>query len=423
MRSSAWVAGGYVFSQCFRLASNIILTYLLVRKIFGIIATVNIFMTALQMFSDIGIDAAIVQRHRGEEARYQNTAWTIQVIRGVVLWLVACALAYPASLLWGTEIVYVLPVAGLAAVFAGLQSTSLYVLKRRVRLGAITVLGLGTDVASKIVIVVYALISPTVWALVAGALFGAALKAGISHLLDRNLHNRFTWDRVAALDIYRFGRWITISSIITFAAGNTEKLAFAPLFGNAAFGVFWIAVMLAEMGPLLMRRLGEQVGFPALADLYRRDFDRFRYRFKHARLALIIPTHLGVILIILLGGPLVTLVYSHRYAAAAWILPIVAFNSIAGVVNTTYGNAFMAIGKTSRIMIGGAGQVVAIAVTTSIGYSLAGERGFIIAFACVQSVLYPLYAVMAAREKIWQPMVDLPALGLSSFFAIYLLAT
>ena len=423
IRGSAWTTFGYLFSQCFRLGSNIVLTRLLTREDFGIIATVNIVMAGLVMLSDIGIEASIIQSKRGDDPVYQNTAWTLQVIRGAVLWAAACGLAYPLSLLWGHELVYVLPVAATAAMIAGCQSTAIYSLNRDVRLGATTLLIVGSDVAAKVGMVAYAIVSPTIWALVFGGVLGSVIKSGVSHLIDPRVKNRFVWDAAAARELYRFGRWITISTMVTYVAGNLEKLAFGPLFGNAAFGVFWIAVMLSEVGPRLMKMLGSQVGFPALADLYRRDFDRFRYRFGHARLAMILPTHAGVLLVVLFGGPFVMWVYPAAYAAAAWILPVLALNSIAGVVNATYGNAFLATGRTVQIVKVVVAQVAAIAVATSAGYWLGGEYGFVWGFGCVQWLLYPVYAVLAVRERIWQPRIDLPAMVVTSALAIFLLTT
>ena len=54
---------------------------------FGIMALVNVLIQGLTMFSDVGIEPAIVQHRRGDEPRFYNTAWTVQILRGFVLLL------------------------------------------------------------------------------------------------------------------------------------------------------------------------------------------------------------------------------------------------------------------------------------------------------------------------------------------------
>ena len=57
-------------------------------------ALIQTFIIGLQMFSDIGIYPSIIQNKRGEEPDFLNTAWTIQIVRGGVLWLADHVLAW-----------------------------------------------------------------------------------------------------------------------------------------------------------------------------------------------------------------------------------------------------------------------------------------------------------------------------------------
>lgn len=85
MRGVAISLGTTVAQQLIRLGSNLILTRLLFPEAFGLMALVQTFMTGLAMFSDIGIGPSIIQNRRGEDPDFLNTAWTIQIGRGVML--------------------------------------------------------------------------------------------------------------------------------------------------------------------------------------------------------------------------------------------------------------------------------------------------------------------------------------------------
>src|SRR5204863_421086 len=80
-----WSATEYLAGFILRLGSNLILARLLVPEMFGLMALVNTFMMGLQMFSDVGIGPSIIQNRRGDDPAFLNTAWTIQVMRGMAL--------------------------------------------------------------------------------------------------------------------------------------------------------------------------------------------------------------------------------------------------------------------------------------------------------------------------------------------------
>src|SRR5258706_9299249 len=92
---SVWTIAGYGAGQVLRLAGNLVLARLLYPEAFGLMALVSVFLQGLAMFSDIGIGPSIIQSRRGDELAFLNTAWTIQVVRGIVLWVVSMAGAAP----------------------------------------------------------------------------------------------------------------------------------------------------------------------------------------------------------------------------------------------------------------------------------------------------------------------------------------
>ena len=97
LRSALFTLGGFGSAQLIRLASNLILTRLLFPEAFGMMALTMVFLQGLQMFSDVGVAPAIQQSKRGDDADFLDTAWTIQVVRGLCLWLAACVQFMTAS--------------------------------------------------------------------------------------------------------------------------------------------------------------------------------------------------------------------------------------------------------------------------------------------------------------------------------------
>ena len=110
-RAAVWTFLGYGGSMALRLLSNMILTRLLFPGAYALMGLAQIFINGLQMLTDVGVQTGIIQSRHGGDANYLNTAWTVQVIRGLVLCLIAAMLGWPISLLYKEPtLIWLLPV-------------------------------------------------------------------------------------------------------------------------------------------------------------------------------------------------------------------------------------------------------------------------------------------------------------------------
>ncbi len=196
---------------------------------FGLMALVGVFMQGLQMFSDVGIGPSIIQNKRGDDPEFLNTAWTIQVMRGCLLWLGACALAVPAAWLYRQPmLISLLPVAGLAAIIAGLTPTKQFTAQHHLTIGRLTFLEFASQVLGIATTILLAWALRSVWAFI-GSLLGTAVKVVLTQLDYAGPANGFNWDRDARKSLFRFGKWIFLSTAATFLANNLDKLTLAAL--------------------------------------------------------------------------------------------------------------------------------------------------------------------------------------------------
>ena len=163
LSGSLWSAIGLVSSQGLRLGGNLVLAYLLFPEAFGVIALVNIFFRGAEMFSDFGIWRSVTQNERGAESSFLDTAWTLQAIRGGVLWGIACALAHPFASLYEEPMLasYVM-VGGIALVLRGFESPSILLLRRELMLRELTYFELAAQGVALTVMIVWAAIDPSV---------------------------------------------------------------------------------------------------------------------------------------------------------------------------------------------------------------------------------------------------------------------
>ncbi len=408
---SAWSLGGYAFGQALRLVANLVLTRLLFPEAFGLMTLVNVFVQGLQMFSDLGLGASVVQDRRGDDPAFVDTAWTVQVVRGVVLWLLASVIAWPLSRFYGEPaLLSLLPAAGAGALIAGFASANSHRLVRQLHLKRLVLLNTGSQAGAVAITVLCAWIWPSVWALVIGALSGNVIKTLASHVLLPGRRSRFHFERDAALSMLRFGRWIVVSTALTFLASEGDRLLMGKLLSMAELGVYNIAFFLAAAVPMAIGSLSGSTLFPLYARLADHDPAVLRSearRLQRILLAGTLPLMCGLVVF---GPKLVELLYDPRYHGAGTMLQILAAGGIVRCLSLTISPVLLARGDSFSHMTVLATRSVALLLGIPIGWSVAGATGVVTAVAATHAINYPILVWRVRHHGTWHPDVDMQAL-------------
>lgn len=427
IRGSIWTLGGHVGSQVIRLGSNLILSRLLFPEAFGLMALVFTFLSGLQMLSDFGVFPNIIQSKRGDDPTFLNTAWTLNAVRGGFLWLGACLLAYPVSQFYREPILlYLLPIVGLTTILEGFVSTNWASANRSLNLKRLTALDLMIQSVGVVVMLGCAGLAKVlnappdlaIWALVIGSICSCVTRLIVSHVCLPGVRNRFEWDQKSLAELSSFGRWVFLTTLLTFFALNASNLIIPRLLGVAFLGVFSFAQNLSRMSYEVVNMIGGRVLFPSYSELVRDRPERLYPVLKRCRMVLNGMTVATCLVFVLFGKPLVSVMYDARYADAGWILQILALGVLVTTPGMTYTNVLLAQGKTAILTALMAVQTVIQFATMFVGYGLGGEFGVIVGVAATGWLLYPFQAICYARLKLLQLEVDLPVIALASGLAV-----
>ncbi|MDG1170064.1 MAG: oligosaccharide flippase family protein [Sulfitobacter sp.] len=345
-RSASWIILGYGGSQAMRLASNLILTRLLFPEAFGLMALLSVVTVGLTMFSDVGISPSISQSKRGDDADFLNTAWTIQVVRGLGLWIVACLMAYPLALFYDQpDLASYLPVAALSLLIAGFNPTRIETAHRHLLMGRLTALDLLSQLIALVVMVLLALMLQSVAALVIGGVIGALAKLALTHFYLPGLHNRFRLEKPAMQELVSFGKWIFLSTVFWFFASQGDKAILGKFLTLETLGIYNIGYFLAYFPVLLGMNVSSRIMIP----VYREGTDSGRI----TRLRYLLSSGVsGLLIVMALTGPwLVDALYDDRYISSGAIVVVLSIGFIPLVIGMTYDQAALAAGDSRRFFI------------------------------------------------------------------------
>ncbi|MCB2017479.1 MAG: oligosaccharide flippase family protein [Hydrogenophaga sp.] len=364
---TAWIVLAFGSGQVVRLGINIILARLLSEEVFALMAIVTAVMVGLAMFSDLGLQQNVIQSPRGDEPDFLNTAWTLQVIRGVVLTLVAALLAWPMAAFYGAndpaalELRWLIPLVSLTALMEGLRSPRILSAARHMRVGQTTRLEIAVTVVHTTILLTLAWFMRSVYALAIAGVVSTALHATLTYWFLPGERARFTLEPTAVRSIFSFGKWIFLSTLLTFLAIQIDRLAFSALYPLVEVGVYSIAASLALMIPTLIGSLQSAVIFPWYARMLEEGVGLADAFEKAKRPVMVVSTFVVVVLIV--GAKsFFALAYDTRYAQAALYLPVLALSAWFNNLGSLYGSAFLVKGLSKWLAFASATKVVSFLV-------------------------------------------------------------
>lgn len=426
VRAGSWALGGMVAGHIIRLASNLITTRLLFPEMFGVMALANVLMSGVELLSDLGLRQNIIQSHRGNDPVFLNTVWSVQIIRGAFLWLLVLGLAGGIYLtnslhLWPSHSVYADPVLPMVitvlafnSLIRGFESTKLATANRSLSLGRITIMTLVTNSLGALMMVTWAYLAQSIWALVFGTLFTSSLRVLSSHLLLQGHGNRLLWDREAVKDILKFGKWVFLTSILGFLAANGDRLLLGGLITPEILGIYSIAFMMVSLVRELFNTVSSNVGFPALSEVTRDRSSALKEVYYKFRLPLDLSTLFICGFLFSAGHVLIQFLYDDRYLAAGHMMEILSI-SLFEIRYSLASQCFMAMGMPKLMIPNLLVRIVALFVLMPLAFKSWGVDGALWVVAGSGLLALPTTLYLKIKHRIFdlkRELAVLPVLAL-----------
>ncbi len=402
LKATVWTILDYGAGQSLRLVNSWVLTRLLIPAAFGEMTLVMTLIVGISLLSDIGLAPSVIQSPRGDEPKFLNAAFSLQALRGGVLWLLAIALAWPAAWFYGDRsLLYVLPVLALTVLIDGVTSTNMLSLSRHMEVRRIFAIDFSGQVVALVVTIGWAYWHPSVWALVFGNLASKGWKLAISHSrLVPGMRNRFEWDRESVRSILHFGKWIFLGTALFFFASQADRLILGKKISFAELGVYGIAFSLSDIPRSVIGAFSYKVGYPFIAKIIHLPLAEFRGQFLKYRGYTLMLGGFLLALMVVFGGDVVRLVYKPAYHDAAWMVPILAAGLWHTLLYQTTSPVLFSLGKSKYNAAGNAGYCAAILVGIPVAFHFYGLLGAVIAVAAGDLPLYLVTEFGAAREGV-----------------------
>lgn len=374
-----------------------ILARLLAPAEFGVVAAVVVFISLLEMVSDVGMKATVVyEQERGITARVQ-TAFTVNLGFAIVLTATALTCApLVAGFFRLEEHTGLFRMASLSLLLTGLGNVHDSLLMRELDFRRRIVPELARAVVRGGVSIALALGGWGADALVIGMLAGTATWTALQWVITP-FRPTLSFDGAILHSMVRYASGAAMHAILVVVNGSVPVAAIGRALGEHALGFYIVALRVPELVIGMMAVNVSRVSFPALARRRATDGQQLcdstvmvlRYQALY-----VAPVAAAVAV---LSTPLIVVLFSAKWADAGGVLSALAVWSGVATVVFPLGDALKAVGKQWLLVALNAIQIpllgTAIVLVAPLGIAAVGW-----AMVCAATVFAAAQTILAARE-------------------------
>lgn len=243
-RGAAWMLLFKLAERSLGLISTLVLVRVLAPEDFGVVAMAMSFIAAAELLTAVGFDLALVQNQQAS-AEHSHTAWTGNLMLGLLITAVMIASAQPIATFYGRpEVFWVVCALALGPTIGGAENIGVVAFRKELDFKKEFRFLLSKKLIGVMVVIPLALWLRSYWALVIGTLVSRAAGTAISYLVHPfrpHLSLRHMGE------LMRFSRWMLVNNVIVLFKEKSIDLVIGSMQGPRALGLFNVSNEFAQL--------------------------------------------------------------------------------------------------------------------------------------------------------------------------------
>ncbi|MDH3411287.1 MAG: lipopolysaccharide biosynthesis protein [Gammaproteobacteria bacterium] len=240
----AWMVLFKLVERSVGLISTLILVRLLAPKDFGLVAMAMSFIAMAELLTSFGFDIALIQ-NQGATVRQYHTAWTCNVLFGLLIFLLMLGAAAPAANFYAEPALFwVLCWLALGPLIGGCENIGVVAFRKELRFRSEFAFQISRKLAGFAVTVPLAFWLRSYWALVAGMLASRLAGTVISYFAHP-FRPRFSL--AGAGSLFSFSKWLLLNNGLGFLKIRLTDFFIGRLHGATTLGLYNVAYEVANL--------------------------------------------------------------------------------------------------------------------------------------------------------------------------------
>jgi O-antigen/teichoic acid export membrane protein len=310
-KGASWLAFFKFFSQGISWVVTIIVARLLVPGDYGLSAMATVITSYAEMFSEMGLGSAIIQRSSTDKRQLSSVFWFSLMLSSVFALACFPVANITAKLFNEPRVIPLTRAVGVIFLLSGMEIVPLNILKRNISFRKIGIIEMSSTIVTGGVMVLLARMGAGVWTLIGGRITRAFVKVVITYSYTRWFPG-FHFNFREVLPFIRFGSVVAIGRTFYYIWEKSDKFFAGKAWNSRLLGYYSFALQLAQIPTEKIVNLINQVSFPAFSKLQndREEFKRFYLNITKATAAMVLPLFICGFVI---GDDLVKLMLNEKW--------------------------------------------------------------------------------------------------------------
>jgi len=386
-RSVVYLVGSRLIIQVFATLSGILVARWLSPADYGVIALAGAATIAISMLGELGVGAAIIQFPDLEAAELNAAFWATALLGALLYAAVWGAAPILAGYFSSPTLSPVLRVTGIGAFLSVVRVVPESLLRKRLHLDKVSIVDIVASGLNIPLVLGLAWAGAGVWALVAGAVFGALVQCVLFFLLAQWRPGlRVGSRRLRPLLGYS---WAALGSRLAWSVySQGDRLVLGRVAGDVTLGFYALASQLALLPVEKVAAVINQILVPALAESQADPEAMSRYFLRGVRIVAwsVFPLSFGLLAF---AETAVPLVLTAKWSPIVPLLQVLCLYAATRSLALLFPPVLFAAYRADFLFLYNMVLLVALPAGFVVGAWWKGALGVAAAWA----VLYPLVAI------------------------------
>lgn len=338
-----WSSVGRLGTMIVNFLSNLVLARLLMPDDFGCIAMLYVFIAISGIFINGGLGSALIQRKNPTHIDY-TTVFYFNLVVSILFYFILFFSAPAISRFYAMpQLTAVLRVQSLTLFIQSFNIVQATQLQKQLRFKELSIRNLIAAIIGMIVGVAMAYNGYGVWSLVASSLCGAVASVLLLWWMSSWRPTfEFSWESLKSL--FAFGGLMLLSSLVETIYVNLQRLVIGKMYTASDLGYFNQAKKLEDVPTTTLSTIVNEVSYPVFSQLQDDHSQLLRALRKNIKAITYLNFPL-MLLLLVIAQPLITFLYTEKWADAAPLFQILCVSGAIYTLNTLNTNIMKSLGK------------------------------------------------------------------------------
>lgn len=345
----SWMGGFRIFSRVIAIARFIFLARILTPGQFGVFGIGSVVLSFLEILTETGINVILIQEKNGID-RYVNSAWTISIARGLILFFLIIMLSPVIVNFFGIQDLYrFLFLISLVPLIKGFINPAIVKFQKELSFDKEFKLRTSIFLFDSIVAITLAFITRDAISFVWGFISGGVLEVVLSFILFKPMPKlRPEFNMVK--QIIKRGKWVTAHVIFNYLTQVTDTVVVGKILGASALGIYQMGYRLSTLPISEISDVANKVIFPVYTKIVG-DKDRLVRAFKKTFLSIVFSSSLVGLFLFFLPEKIFILVLTEQWIEVVALVRVLAIYAVIRAVASIPTSLFLSLGKQNYVAV------------------------------------------------------------------------